>query len=102
MGIINDNPNGGLASKNDVFGRHNFKSKIVMNPYHRAAAMFEHAMRYRLLKATNLIFIEFLQYLHHDSANGGFYDNENSDMYHNHYAPQGAFKRNDASLYDVI
>jgi len=100
--VLKKSPNGGGASKDDLLGKGNFKFKIVMNPYHRAVTMFEHAMTTKGLPQNNFTFIEFLEYLHRDNANGGFYDNENNPTYHAHYATQVALAQNDAIFYDKI
>jgi len=100
--VLGKSPNGGRASRNDLMDKTNFKFKVVMNPYHRAVTMFEHAMRTHGIPQNNFTFIEFLQYLQRDNDNGGFYDHEHGKLYHSHYAPQVALAQNDAIFYDKI
>jgi hypothetical protein len=102
MKVLGNSPNGGRASRADLFGESNFKFKIVMNPYHRAVTMFEHAMETQGLPQHNFTFIEFLEYVHRDNENGGFYDNENNAIYHYHYGTQVALMQNDSILFDKI
>merc|ERR1719401_2810756 len=67
--VLKDNKNGGSATREDVLSTGNFKFKIVMNPYHRAVAMYEHAMDNfaKCLPQSNgnFSFVEFLQYIQH-------------------------------------
>jgi len=98
--IIMKDPNGGAAAEADLRAEGNFKFKVVMDPYHRAVAMYEHAAE-TLLREHDFSFIEFLQYLETH--------NEQDEVRENpirgfgfHYATQVALETNDSGMYDII
>jgi len=99
--VLKGKPNGGHAKDKDLWGQGNFKFKVVMNPYHRAVTMFDHAMETTAFPLKNLSFIGFLKYLEHDNAQNTFYDNP-TPQYALHFAPQVAFESNDSGLYDRV
>lgn len=103
--VLQGDPIGGKATNKDLVSKGNFKFKVVMNPYHRAVTMYEHAMQShkKCLPASkgNFSFMEFLQTLQDDAEeHGGKLSRKG--CYKAHYAPQVALQTNDASLYDLV